>query len=446
MLIQKINFILTKIFLLIFEPTRVGYFKYLFFKNVQKTGEGVKITGKIKVINNAGLTVGSNVYFGEDVEMRCHGGVIIGNDVIIEDDCRIISSYPVVRNNYDSTFISELPGSIIIGDNVLIGKGSIIRSEVEIPSNTVIPPYSFIGTPADLSRTTATAQNFHGAKRQEYDRVSVIEKYEEFPDEVVFVFSTGRSGSNAIETLANKNPRINAFHEPFYAQIKILAFNYSAGFISEEEAKNNLIKIYLSAPISQRKKIYLESDQKLVPFIKIISSLFPKAKFIWLIRSPGSFLKSAKARGWFLNDYPTVLNNQVLITPEMMSDACRLTGDFTDEFTKEEWLSLSHDDKILWYWFYWNKLIEHQLRSVSNKKYLLKLEDINTNAKSFFEFVSNEFNSDWKPEVTNKVKKKHQKKYSSVTNNKVNYYDLEKLKDYYSSLDENIFSLERINE
>ena len=437
-MINRINFILVTAILRLFRSFKKFYFDYIFFKNVRKVGSNVEISGKINVINNSGLTVGSNVYFGNNIEMVCHAGVIIGNEVTISNDCKIISSYPICRNNYEPSCLSELPLPIIIGDGAYIGKGSVLLSTIDIPPNTVIPPYSTIKSYSDLPNTRLISEQ--EKIKMNFDFISVQEKYNQLPNEVIFVFSTGRSGSNAIENLANKNNRVNAFHEPFYAQIKTLAFNYCSGFISEEEAKIELMKIYRRAPVTRKDKIYLESDQKLVPFIKIISSLFPKAKFIWLIRSPDSFLKSAKARGWFLNDYPSVWGNQVLLSPEMMSDACRITGDFSGSFTKEEWIKLSQEDKIIWYWKYWNDIIENQLRFVPNDKFLLKLEDINDNVKTFFNFIGDEFNSAWKPEVTNKVKKKHQREYSNLKDDKIQYYNLEILKQYYSNLNQNIFS------
>jgi hypothetical protein len=149
--------------------------------------------------------------------------------------------------------------------------------------------------------------------------------------------------------------------------------------------------------------VYLESDQKLVPMIDILSEIFPNAKFIWLIRNPKSFLKSAKARGWFLNDYPIISHKTVLISPYFTSDACRITGSVIGEFTEDNWNELSQDDKILWYWDYWNNLIQDQFEKVSNKKLVIKLENINSECENIFRFIGNKFDKKWNPEITNKV-------------------------------------------
>jgi len=432
--LQIIFYKVFRLFILSCNELKLRYYNYLFFKNVSKVGDRILLSGKVSVINNAGLTVGSGVCLGDNIELRCHAGIIICDNVKVEDNCKLYSSYPICKDRNYNELLAEMPGSIIIGKGTVIGKGSIIRTGLNVPPDSVIPPFSIIKNEADLINILEL-NNETNLVGEVFDKVSVLEKYELAPEELVFVFSTGRSGSNAIENLANKNPKINAFHEPFYSQLKTLAFEYSAGIIDCKMAESALRKIYYNAPIAKKSKIYLESDQKLVPFIKIISKIFPKAKFIWLIRSPESFLRSAKARGWFLEDYPNFSNGKILITPEIMSDACRATGDYCGEFSSQEWFDLSHDDRILWYWKYWNNLIENQFNDIHNEKIILKLEEINDRAESFFKFICGEYKSEWHMEVTNKMKKKHIQNYSEDVESK--HYDIEKLRYKYDQLNIN---------
>lgn len=408
------------------------YYHALFHKNVEKVGKGIKISGEIKVVKNTGLIVGSDVFFGRNVEIVCHAGVVIGNGVTIHDGCSIISSYPIFKNKFEPSFLSEIPGSINIGEGSVIGACSTILCGIDIPPNTIVPPYSKITQSEEFIRKTTVKVS--EIKPMNFETISVMNKYSNFPDEVVFVLSTGRSGSNSIETLANENKNVNAFHEPFYAQLKILSLEFCTGLISENEARLRLLNIYSNAPITRNDKIYLESDQKLVPFIKILASIFPQAKFIWLIRSPQSFLNSAKARGWFLNDHPVIFNNKVLITPQLMSDGCRITGDLVGDFSVEDWFSLSQEDKIIWYWKYWNSLIESQLSLISNQRLQLKLEELNGKTETFFHFIGGEFCPRWKPKVKNKIKKKHMNDYSNSNSNNLSYYNLNELMVEYSSL------------
>lgn len=426
--------ILNKILYKIGSNVGNEYHSLTFYKNVSKLGNNVSINGKVTVVKNKGLTIGNNVAIGDNVFFECNAGVIIGSNVIIEEGVSIYSMIPYSINvNKKTSNQSYLPGSVIIESNTWIGRNSVIYPGVLIKSNSVLPPNSLIKedvSPEDVP-------NFDQLSKKEENNISIIEKYNENPSEVVFIFSTGRSGSNAMEKLANKNPKNTAFHEPFYAQFKVLSFNYLTGRINREELKLSIKEIYSNALIAQKGKVYLESDQKLVPMIEILAEIFPKAKFIWLIRNPKSFLRSAKARGWFLNDNPQVISKTVLLQPKFTSDACRITGEFVENQVFNKWGNLSQEDKILWYWEYWNDLIGSQLKKISNEQFILKLEEINQKYIDFFKFINNEYDPKWTPEVTNKVKLKHKEKYNNnMENLNLKVYHIEKLHAKFRNLNQ----------
>ncbi|OQY47238.1 MAG: transferase [Anaerolineaceae bacterium 4572_78] len=130
---------------------------------------------------NAGITIGSNCFFGEFNVIRGQGGVTIGNDVYTGPMVQIVAINHVFNNPdlpiREQGIIAQginieddvwLGAGVIVVDGVTIGKGSVIGAGSVVTKN--IPAYSIaIGTPAkkikdrrDLTSDDTIADIFFG--------------------------------------------------------------------------------------------------------------------------------------------------------------------------------------------------------------------------------------------------------------------------------------------
>ena len=130
-----------------------------------------------------------------------------------------------------------------------------------------------------------------------------VESFNDLPEmmfaemEPVFVVSTGRARSELLVRLMNESKMGNIYHEPrprmFYSSK--LVYENSQDIQSKQIA-------YLNARYDLLKKAYLEENRFIETnnrntfFISALAELFPKAKFIQLVRHPGDFVRSGIRR------------------------------------------------------------------------------------------------------------------------------------------------------
>jgi hypothetical protein len=142
-------------------------------------------------------------------------------------------------------------------------------------------------------------------------------------------------------------------------------------------------------------------------------------------------LKSAKARGWFKDDKPIFNDTGLILQPEYFSDGARLYKEQLIETEKE---NFSQEEEILFYWEYWNKLIETKLRPISKScKFILKLENLENDKNALKKFLSLDSKEQFEVKKTNKVRSKHRSKYVEPQIKDPNH--LEDLNLYYGEID-----------
>ncbi len=119
----------------------------------------------------------------------------------------------------------------------------------------------------------------------------------------VFILTTGRSGSKFIHDVLNQHPTIRSYHEA------IPTLQYFSNFAYHNQKSLDKLRYMFEAARMElmlkaynNNMIYVESNQCLTFFAKAIKILYPKAKFIHLLRHPGSFVRSAIMKGWHQND------------------------------------------------------------------------------------------------------------------------------------------------
>jgi len=303
----------------------------------------------------------------------------------------------IERNVWIGMNVKIRPG-ITIGEGAIIGLGAVVTRNVE--------PFEIVGASAPV----------HIRKRDQ-DAYNVLEKKTAYGAEnglpwnpgatvskrgigdgsnVVFVCSTGRSGSQSIAKNLNRHSQITARHEPYFNLIR-LSTEFAHGLKSAEVVKNELLGLYQHAStIPSDKPVYFESDQKLSNLVPLIHELFPQAKFLWLIRNGCDVVASTYARGWF-GDITSSGKNAIY-------SEFRLAANLADpRIDDSEWNAMSGFERNCWYWGFWNSEIYKNFSHIDNSKtFVLRLEDFEQELPTLFKWLGVE-NQSVKSETHNRA-------------------------------------------
>jgi len=205
-------------------------------------------------------------------------------------------------------------------------------------------------------------------KDERYKIKKKVDSYLELPELMfsemnpVFVVSTGRAGSKLLVRLMSESKIGSVYHEPrprmFYGS-KLL-------FETKQDIQSKQIA-YLNARYDLLKKAYLEehrfieTNNRNTFFISALDKLFPKAKFIHLVRHPGDFVRSGIRRKYYTGNE----NDDSRIQPKK------------NEKAYNEWDDFSEIEKIGWLWNATNNFIEKEKMDLNDDKILLiKSEDL----------------------------------------------------------------------
>jgi hypothetical protein len=205
----------------------------------------------------------------------------------------------------------------------------------------------------------------------------------------VFILTTGRSGSKFITNLLNCASNIIAYHEP---QPTLQYFsNYAFHHQGEADILTNMIdaaRMELILEVFIKNKIYVESNQCLTFFAPVIATLFRKSKFVYLVRHPGDFVRSAIRKGWHKND-SIWESGRVKIAD----------GD--------QWENMDQMERLSWLWMTTNSFIEkfkeqvntHRIVTFQFENLIKKIKE----ARKLLKFVGA---VDIKPEKIKEVQEK----------------------------------------
>ena len=306
--------------------------------------------------------IGEYVQIGSGVTIKRRVALNVGNNVIIEKDCTIDATY-----------------GIMIGDDSIIKSGTSISTVSQQKKGPII-----IGAGNIVDNDLGPNITLPNKKE--------IINLEKSSKEILFVVSTGRSGSNAIVDILNQYSGVDCFHEAF-SQIYPLALGKLYGKYDDVYIKSKLIELF-NATSFKNNKLHLQSDQKIAPLIPILAEIFPKAKFLWILRDAKGFINSAYPRGWFANSefgYENQPEKEFFpkqTTPIEFHAEFRVNGYLAGCISEVEWKKMTAFERNCWYWNYWNKLIEeHFIGISSNRKMMIKLSELNTRTTEILEFV-----------------------------------------------------------
>lgn len=421
-------------------------------------GIGSRINGKITVKWPWGVVIGNNVHIGDNSFLDARGGIMIGDNTHISRNLTLYTTNHHYRG-------SRLPYSqklqakeVVIGKNVWIGMNVNITPGIHIGDGAIISmgtvvsknvqPGEIVGSNKQVTigmRSNEAYQEKENAS--EYGEIAGAaiesEKVRNFlvtpfeVEKVVFILSTGRAGSTSIAKLLNQYNTLSAFHETFYTLLKRLSLEYITGRIGKEDAKKKLEFYFGKIGFIKPGTLYVESDQKLAPFVGFLEELFDKPKFIWLIRHPKTFMHSAVSRGWFdEGDIPQFFNNKVLIDTHYSSHCTRITGYLTGEYTRDEWKDLDKRMRALWYWKYWNSLIQKELELIpEDRKLFLQLEKLNRQKDELLNFIGVPDRAVASVPRSNRVRKKDSKTYQKTKEENYKFFDNKGMKTIAKEMD-----------
>lgn len=194
------------------------------------------------------------------------------------------------------------------------------------------------------------------------DQATIDSMYNDYAP--VFVITTGRSGSRLITDILNLCEDLAAFHEPeptlqyfsnhaFHNQDKPELLRHTIHAARMELVLNTMI----------RGGVYIEANQSLTFFAPALASIFREARFIHLVRHPGSFVRSAWRKGWHRND------------SIWESGRVRSRDDKT-------WRSWGEVERLAWTWGATNGFIESFKASIPGEKsFTLRLEDLTSDPR-----------------------------------------------------------------
>ena len=196
--------------------------------------------------------------------------------------------------------------------------------------------------------TTETAQTWQRLREQaaiQHPNKPVMELFDEVHNSApVFVLSTGRAGTQFLTTLLAHSEKVKAHHEPnpTLNQYNRLAWegNTALEFLKGvfEGARYELIR---DAYILDKQ--YVETNNRLTFLAPVIAALYPKARFVHLVRKPEAFVKSGMQRGWYQN---TNIHDEGRIVKQ------------------EGWAEMDEVERIAWLWAETNRWIHEFFKTL----------------------------------------------------------------------------------
>ena len=202
---------------------------------------------------------------------------------------------------------------------------------------------------------------------QRYKYRKVVEDFSKLPEKIfeemdpVFVVSTGRAGSELLVKLFKAAGLKSVYHEPHPRMFLGSKMSYELCVENIEIKK----MVYLNARYDLIKMTYLqnerliETNNRLTFFLDSLAYLFPRAKFIHLIRHPGAFVRSGIRRKYYRGNE----NDDGRMTPLADDPIYNLWDEFNDI------------EKIGWLWNETNSIIEIVKKTMGRERILTVLSE-----------------------------------------------------------------------
>lgn len=368
---------------------------------LQSCGVGVSIHPGARVLHPHGLAIGNNVTIGKGSFINAEGGVQIRDNSRLLDHVTIIDCDDSLIDP-DELMARGLRRSwrqTVIGRAVKIGSAARIQAGVRIGDGAMIGHGAVIGrdvAPGEIVQRTGqgcTCQNNIGpsadnelsrCSRKLPDQKSIAAYW---PDgrtchpEIVFVASSGRSGSMSMAHWLNCHKQIRGRHES-RLQLVQWSTEYAEHSAGRDETLSRLEELFLDGTVYDPNVIHIESDQKLYNLMPLLAELLPRARFIWLVRSGHDVVSSLVGRGWYSQEHDSFQRDNV----SWWWNNWRVQGDRTDP-PAPNWHNMAQFEKCAWYWGHVNSTIEAAIDELRDDRvFRTRLEDIKQDAVGIARF------------------------------------------------------------
>jgi len=218
---------------------------------LQSCGTGVKINGKIIITEPQSCTIGNNVHIGNNAFFSTAGGLTIGDNTHIS---RNVTIYTVSHNYSGNTLPyddDENPKPVLIGKNVWIGMSVNIVPGITIGDGAIISMGTLVTQDIPERAIAGNAPNkiinyrdekhylnleqkksyggVNGKPLSEDDKKGFGRNGTHTDQQILFVVTTGRSGSLTLAHMISQHPEITCLHEPRRQLIR-LSTEYAHGY------------------------------------------------------------------------------------------------------------------------------------------------------------------------------------------------------------------------
>lgn len=186
------------------------------------------------------------------------------------------------------------------------------------------------------------------------------------PEKVVFILSTGRTGTKTLaEGLAGDE--IKSPHQPPYSRLLTVGSNYYLhGWLSQSVLKWLVTRLREPQILKADCRYYIQVFSLDYLPAKIISKKYPNVYIVHIVRDPRTFVRSYL--NWMHSRLKSWVANKVVL-------GWHPAGYFTGELSWREWRQMDEFQRVCWQWTYKNTLLE-RLFAEDDRYLRVRFEDL----------------------------------------------------------------------
>lgn len=182
----------------------------------------------------------------------------------------------------------------------------------------------------------------------------------------IFFLSTGRTGTKFFTELLRESKGTSVFHsiEPELVEQGKKVYETYKSLSNKGEITSDIDELvgqmFLSAREEVlykefiRNKVYVETNNRITFLAPGLKKVFPNARFIFLHRHPGEFIRSGLRRNWYSGGQSHDIGRIVPVDGSALS---------------LEWENVSNLERIAWLWNETNLFIDHFVESLDEGDY-----------------------------------------------------------------------------
>ncbi len=206
----------------------------------------------------------------------------------------------------------------------------------------------------------------------------------------VFFLSTGRTGTEFFTKLLSNSETVQVYHSPsslfcnaqseLIEQGKVAYEMYMKYGFNDERANKLVSQIFMASredllyKTYLHNKIYIETNNRITFLAPALKYIFPNARFVYLHRHPGEFIRSGIRRKYYKSNSIHELGRLIPL-------------DETKYFN--QWSKFDDIQKIAWLWSETNNFIDNYLKTLdSNDYFRFDFNQLNTsNIENLLDFL-----------------------------------------------------------